>query len=110
MEASQDDLKSWDRAAMWQRLWTANPRLRMRTREFADRWYMLATTQPVADEPEARRLIRERERALKGMRSRLTYAEARDHRRGYPTSARLQFRWPQVQRMAADILDGLSGT
>ena len=110
MEASQDDLKSWDRAAMWQRLWTANPRLRMRTREFADRWYMLATTQPFADEPEARRLIRERERALKGMRSRLTYAEARDRRRGYPTSARLQFRWPQVQRMAADILGGLSGT
>ena len=56
---------------------------------------------------EARNLIRQREHALKGARARLTYAEARDRRRGYPTSARLQFRWLQVQRITADILQAL---
>ena len=44
------------------------------------------------------------------MRARLTYAEARDNRRGYPASGRLQFRWPQVQRIVADILEPLESS
>ena len=110
MAAAEPDLERWDRAAMWQRLWSANPRLRRRTQEFADRWYILAATQPASSlvgRREARDLIRQREHALKGARARLTYAEARDRRRGYPTPARLQFRWPQVQRITADILNAL---
>ena len=110
MAAAEPDLERWDRAAMWQRLRSANPRLRRRTQEFADCWYILAATQPASSlvgRREARDLIRQREHALKGARARLTYAEARDRRRGYPTPARLQFRWPQVQRITADILNAL---
>ena len=110
LQTLHDELNSWDRDAMWRRLWSVNPRLRTRTREFADHWYVLSTKSPlksllVAEGP--RRLVRERERALKGMRSRLTYAEARDNRRGYPTSARLEFRWTQVKRIVVDILEPL---
>ena len=107
VDANQDELQTWDRAAMWRRLLSANPRLRPRTREFTDTWYMLAKKRPLQlfdGDNEGRRLIRERERTLKGMRARLSYAEARDNRRGYPTSARLEFRWSQVKRIAVDIL------
>ena len=109
---AKDDLVKWDRPAMWRRLRSANPRLRVATITFADRWYALAMemTQPSSGpegNPEARRLIREREVTLKGLRARLTYAEARDIRRGYPASGRLDFRWAQVQRIVADILEPL---
>ena len=108
----QDDLAKWDRAAMWRRLRNANPRFRTATIAFADRWHALATAMaqlPFDPEgnPEARRLVRERELTLKGMRARLTFAEARDIRRGYPASGRLDFRWAQVQRIVADILEPL---
>ena len=62
---------------------------------------------PIQDLPGARRLIRERERALKGARARLTYAEARDRRRGYPFAGLLEYRWAQVKRISADILSPL---
>jgi hypothetical protein len=104
------DLQRWDRNSMWNRLLGANPRLRTRTREFADHWYELAATWrggSIGDSMEAQRLIRKREHALKGARARLTYAEARDRRRGYPTSARLEFRWTQVKRITTDILEAL---
>ena len=110
MSASRPDLERWDRQAMWDRLLGANPRLRRRTRDFADRWYEVAATQTgrsIGDLPMAQRLIREREHALKRDRARLTYAESRDRRRGYPTSARLEFRWTQVQRITSDILEAL---
>lgn len=110
VEAAQSDLQRWDRAAMWERLLRTNPRLPVRTREFADRWYALATTASESSPTEfaaARSLIRERERSLKGARARLTYAEARDRRRGYPTTARLAFRWPQAQQIVIDILEAL---
>ena len=110
MAAARPDLERWDRASMWGRLLGANPRLRTRTREFANHWYELAVAQtgrPIGDLPEAQRLIRERERALKGARARLTNPEARDRRRGYPTSARLEFRWTQIQRITFDIMAAL---
>lgn len=111
MGAARPDLERWDRASMWERMLIANPRLRSRTREFADHWFTIAAGAPgsvLQDRREARTLIREREHALKGPRARLTYAEARDRRRGYPTTARLQFRWPQARQIIADILDPLS--
>ena len=107
---AEPDLRRWDRVAMWTRLIGENPRLRTQTREFVDRWFTLASSPggaPIWDSQEARRLVRDREHALKGGRARLTYEEARDRRRGYPTSGRLEFRWTQVQRIASDILDPL---
>ncbi len=104
------NLEEWDRVAMWQRLRHANPRIRHATIVFADRWYSLvmAMTQPPSDpgaNTEARFLIRERELALKGLRARLTYPDALKAKPGYPSSGRLTFRWPQVRRIAADILE-----
>ena len=108
----QYHLVQWDRAAMWRRLQCANPRLRTATIAFADRWHALVmemTRLPLEGELHAgvQRLLRERELALKGRRARLTYDDARDIRRGYPASGRLDFRWAQVQRIAADILEPL---
>ena len=115
VQQSRTDLEAWDRSAMWRRLQGVNPRLRARTLEFADRWYALVMTMAVSPSgpegnSEARRLVRDREWNLKGLRARLTYAEARDNRRGYPASGRLQFRWPQVQRIVADILEPLEAS
>ena len=105
--SAEPDLRRWDRVGMWTRLLDENPRLRPRTRDFVDRWFTLASSPegtPIWESQEARRLIRDREHALKGGRARLTYAEARDRRRGYPASGRLEFRWTQVQRITSDIL------
>ena len=108
MAAAGGELGSWDRAAMWARLLGANPRLRASAREFCERWFERAAAGgDIAASPPARTLIRERELALKGARARLTHAEARDRRRGYPVSARLGFRWPQVRRISSDILAAL---
>ena len=110
MAACESELAGWDRIGMWERLWAANPKLRLGTREFVDHWHHLARTQPVGElmgGTEARRLIRHRERSLKHTRARLSYPEARDNSSGYPSSARLQFRWPQARRIVADILEPL---
>ena len=107
IEASFPALRRWDRAAMWQRMLGANPRIRPLARRFADSWYSLVTTRPptsLAGDREARHLIRNRERTLKGARARLTNADARASRRGYPASGRLTFRWPQAMTMTDDIL------
>ena len=104
------EFERWDRAAMWERLHSKYPRLRRPTREFVERWNTLATNQSLSslvNGREPRALIRNRERSLKGIRSRLTYADARAARRGYPTSARLEFRWAQAQRITTDILASL---
>ena len=111
LAALEFDLHRWDRASMWRRLLGVNPRLRTRTRDFADHWYGLVSTSGngrIEDMPEARRLVRERERTLKGSRARLTYSEARDRRRGYPFAGRLDYRWPQVQRISVDILSAMN--
>lgn len=108
--AVDTDLRLWDRAAMWRRLYRANPRLRPRTREFADRWFELVSAPGggrIQDPPEARRLVRERERVLKGGRARLSYAEARHKRGGFPFAGRLDYRWTQVMRISADIIGAL---
>ena len=110
MAVAHPDLERWDRDSMWNRPLRANPGLRTRTLDFVNRWCELTITttdQSIRDRTEAHSLIRERERALKGARARLTYAEARDRRRGYPTSARLEFRWSQVKRITSDILAAL---
>ena len=107
------ELRRWDRASMWRRLNYANPRLRPSTREFADRWFDLVSTPgsgPVQDRQEARRIVRERERALKRARARLSYAEARDPRRGYPFAGSLEYRWTQVKTISADILSALESS
>ena len=110
MATSRADLQSWDRPAMWNRLIKANPRIKARAQIFTNQWYGMAmakTVPTLVKDPEARALIRNRERSLKGPRSRLTYADARQGRKGYPLSGRLQFRWPQVRQIADDILEPL---
>ena len=107
---AKTELENWDREGMWQRLNSANPRLHASARTFADRWFNLAATHAgssIGDRSEARMLIRERELQLKGARARLTHAAARERRRSYPTTARLEFRWTQVRQITIDILAAL---
>ena len=109
MTAAEDDLANWDRPSMWKRLRDANRKLPIATMAFVERWCNIAHSShaSLSDNREARVLVRERERALKGARARLTYAEARDRRRGYPFSGRLTFRWGQTQQITSDILTAL---
>ena len=107
IEASFADIRQWDRAAMWQRILNSTPRIRPPAQRFADSWYSLVTARAsasLAGDQEARDLIRNRERTLKGARARLSNADARAARRGYPVSERLTFRWKQVMTMTDDIL------
>ena len=54
IQENRYEVARWDRAAMWRRLRTSNPRLRAATITFADRWYTLAMelTRPPLDHEE----------------------------------------------------------
>lgn len=109
MTVAENDLANWDMDSMWKRLRRVNPRLPVTTMDFVKRWYSIACSSraSLSDNSEARVLIRNRERVLKGRRARLTYPEARDSRRGYPASGRLTFRWGQVRQITSDVLTAL---
>jgi hypothetical protein len=78
---------------------------------FIDSWLDLALkTEPLTlrDLPRARRLISDRERAIKGGLARLFNAEALLRWSGAAGTGQLSYRWnPQVERIVTDIQQGL---
>ena len=110
MNAEIASLRSWDRSAFWALVYQMNPSLRPPTYRFAETWMTLALQDPVAvaDHRDARVLITNRERALKGGLARLQSRRALERWNGESGIGRLTFRWFQGRRAAADILDGLA--
>ena len=101
----------WDRE---QRFWAlvaeVNPNIRPPTRAFVERWLSLAldagAAGAIAGNRAARRLISERERALKRQRARLHNPSALEVWSGASGTARLDYRWNVVQTLLNDILRG----
>lgn len=79
------------------------------TRAFVEAWRRLAATRDLSalDGREARSLVRAREMALKGPRSRYTNARALDQWSGAAGLFRLNYRWTTAQRFLHDIHQGL---
>ena len=90
---------------------STNPQIPLPTHVFVDTWLDLTentATITLRELPRARRLIEDRERAIKGGLARLFNDEALLRWSGAAGAGQLNYRWnPQVQRLVTDIQQGL---
>lgn len=95
----------------WSVVRAVNPRVPgPQEKSFVERWIRFVLTDPesVVRNPDARRLIVNRERMLKGKnRAKLSSASALQYWRGGNGSPALDFRWSTVRQHLADIRSGL---
>lgn len=97
-------LRGWDRDAWWATVQGANPRLRTMTRTFVDRWLdLLDADDDVAASRDARTLVSDREKRIKGGRARLLNQSALDRWSGASGTGRHSFRWPVARSHLEDL-------
>ena len=106
------DFSSWDTPEFWKMVTSGGARIPHPTRVFSEAWLEMAlssgVTERIAGEKRARRLIRDRERRLKGGLARLENRRALDMWGGDSGTAQIDYRWPITQRIVSDILEGLA--
>ncbi|MCC6349829.1 MAG: hypothetical protein IT347_09605 [Candidatus Eisenbacteria bacterium] len=101
----------WELREFWQHVRNGNPRFRDRTRVFIEQWHTLAMAGPgsVARSERARRLIADREQALKGHLARLSNPRQLELWRGASGTGQMDYRWGDpVQTMVREILEALA--
>ncbi len=106
-----EPLRTWDHARFWQLARKGGLRITLRTQAFVEAWIRIA----LEDSPvhilevsqDARRLIRDRERALKGGQARLENRRALELWGGASGASQLDFRWPISRTIVNDIVLGL---
>ncbi|MBI1873439.1 MAG: hypothetical protein HYS05_06050 [Acidobacteria bacterium] len=105
------DLESWNSADFWQCVQSEGIRISLQTRAFVERWWELALNrrefEKISDLRDARELIHQRERSLKGPLARIDNQRARERWGGDSGTRRLTYRWPNAARIARDILEAL---
>jgi hypothetical protein len=103
---------SWDRQKFWSIVEASGQRVAPPTKLFINSWLDTAICsakgETVTDNEKVRRLIHERERALKNSLARLDNQRALELWTGAAGSAQLNYRWPVTQRIISDILKGLA--
>ncbi len=82
-----------------------------RAKAFVSAWCRCAlkTDGEVADDPESRELVHNRERYLKGARSRFTNPKALERWGGHAGVKRMEYRWGNVKTLLSDLHAGLNG-
>lgn len=95
----------WNVESFWEQVERAGRPIHARTREFVDAWLKLVRNGQ-ADSPQSRKLVRDRERALKRNLSRFN-AENLDRWGGASGLGVLNYRWGITRRHLADLLHGL---
>lgn len=114
LEGRRGALAAWSRGRLWEIVGSSGARVSHQARLFIDRWLDLALSgdgiERLVEDEGTRRLIRERERTLKGALSRLDERNqrARELWSGAAGTARLSYRWPVASRIVQDILAGLA--
>ncbi|GAA3881549.1 DUF6361 family protein [Tessaracoccus defluvii] len=103
-------LLDWSTAWLWR--WLAQQAVRVppATRVFVEGWVRLLGNQSahdLADAPQVRSFIRERERRHKRSQARLGNRRRLSQWGGASGAMELEFRWPQARRILLDIHDGL---
>lgn len=102
----QSALWSWNRDDFWTLVKAHNTRITPATRGFVGTWTDAVLSGKAAagiDDARLRRLVADRERAIKGGQSRLTNDKLLVTWAGQSGSGRLTYRWPMVRRIVADI-------
>ncbi|KDA93003.1 MULTISPECIES: DUF6361 family protein [Enterobacterales] len=105
----RQDIKTWSLDRMWGL--TAGPdySISLKTRRFVEQWIALIrqSSGTLLTSKEACTLIRAREIALKGPRSRFKNRRALEQWSGYAGTLRLVYRWHNVQIILNDLAQGL---
>ncbi|GEO96986.1 DUF6361 family protein [Kocuria turfanensis] len=102
-----DGLRNWSPDIFWQLLAGTGARISRPTCTFVDRWHgLVASGSGIVDDVAARELIAHRERSLKGPRARLVNPSALNAWSGASALGQLQYNWPIVRRIIADIHTG----
>lgn len=105
----RQDLETWSLVRMWEL--TAGPdySISLKTRRFVEQWITLIrqSSGTLLTSKEACALIRAREIALKGPRSRFKNKRALEQWSGYAGTLRLFYRWHNVQIILNDLAQGL---
>ena len=105
-------LRAWDRADAWRCVESEGAKVPRPTREFVDRWCDLAidgVPARISDNDQARLLVSNRERRLKGPLARVENQRARELWQGASSARRLQYRWPNAAVIIDDIVSALHG-
>lgn len=102
-------IRGWSLPDFWHETMGLRHAITHPTRRFVEAWVdrVRATDGDVADDPQGRRLIEERERNLKGPRSRFGNRGALAQWGGSSGVGRLVYRWPTARRFLADLLPAL---
>ncbi len=109
IEGRLEAIRAWDRISFWNLVASGGARGSPTTRAFVETWIDLVIKAPGAVKASraARRLVEERETALKGALARLRNAKARDAWAGASGDYPADYRWRVTQRVVADIHAGL---
>lgn len=109
LEGRQRDLAGWDREEYWKVVASGGARVAPAARTFIHRWLDIAldTAVGLADNEGARRLVLDRELALKSGLARLHNQSALELWNEAAGVYQIDYRWGNVQRIVADVLRGL---
>ncbi|MCY3676527.1 MAG: hypothetical protein F4Z31_07290 [Gemmatimonadetes bacterium] len=104
-------LEDWKLDRVWRVVRTQGWSLRYPTRSFVQSWVKnlkRAGPECIADNDNARTLVRDRETQLKRARARLTNPRRLELWGGESGTGRLSYRWGPARRVLKDIFDGLA--
>jgi hypothetical protein len=111
LKARRAELADWDRDEFWEMLASTGSRVAPTAWAFMDTWLDTALDSEraagVAENEDARRLILDREVALKGSLARLRNQSALELWNEASGTYRINYRWGNAQTIVADILAGL---
>ena len=102
-------IESWQVGDFWEVVTAENMRIPPLTRSFVEKWIAIARNGERADVASnilARQLVSNRERQLKGGRSRLVNERLLGEWTGASGAGRLTFRWDQIKVLLGDIVQG----
>ena len=112
LEIDMDHVRGWDMTDFWQVTQHPSHHISPNARTFFEKWVAEVRVDPhsISDRTTARELVRRREMTLKGARSRFSNIRSREEKwGGYAGLDRIDYRWYQVQRLLADLHNGLAG-
>lgn len=104
-------LEDWRRDGVWRVVRTEGRSLRHPTRNFVERWVAnlkRAGPAAIADDADARMLVRDRETQLKRGRARFTNPRRLELWGGASGTGLMSYRWGSAKRIIRDIFDGLA--
>jgi hypothetical protein len=108
--ASDPAVPRWDRTAFWRTVRASNPNVTFRTISWVDAWLdgvVNGSAAKAAIDSGMARLVSDRERQLKGPKSRLVNDRLLAAWSGSAGTERLLYRWPTARTQLMDVFDGL---